>query len=76
MFQPTFTRIQNEDLGKEPPKSLTPVVYQVNLLIDYLKQAFAKSITLQDNCINPFNTQQITATGVPAKDTLQFAGRS
>jgi len=73
MFQPSFTRIQTEDLGKEPPKSLTPVVYQVNLLIDYLKTAFAKGITIQDNLLNPINPQQIKATGVPATDTLRFA---
>lgn len=73
MFQPNFTRIQKEDLGKDSPKALDPVVYQVNLLIDYLKTAFAKSITIQDNLINPTNTQQITSTGVPAKDTLKFA---
>jgi len=73
MFQPTFTRIQTEDLGKEPPKAMTPVVYQLNLIIDYLKTAFGKSITLQDNCINNFNTQQIKATGTPASDTLRFS---
>jgi hypothetical protein len=73
MFQPSFTRIQTEDLGKEPPKALTPVVYQVNLLIDYLKTAFAKGITIQDNLFNPLNTQQIVATGIPTKDTLRFA---
>jgi hypothetical protein len=73
MFQPTFTRIQNEDLGANPPKSTTPIVYQINLIIDYLTTAFKKSITLQDNCLNPFKTMQITATGVPAKDTLSFA---
>jgi hypothetical protein len=73
MFQPTFTKVQTEDLGKEPPKALTPVVYQLNLLIDYLKLAFAKGITIQDNLINPINSQQIKATGVPASDTLRFS---
>ena len=73
MFQPNFTRIQNEDLGKEPPKALTPVVYQINLIVDWLKTAAAKGLTLQDNLLNPFSTQQITATGVPAKDTLSFS---
>jgi len=73
MFQPSFTRIQTEDLGKEPPKALTPVVYQINLIIDYLKTAFAGAITIQDNLINPFSTQQIVSTGTPAKDTLSFS---
>lgn len=73
MFQPVFTRIQKEDLGKDAPKALDPVVYNLNLIVDYLKTAFAKSITLQDNCINPFKTMPILATGVPATDTLSFA---
>lgn len=72
MFQPVFTRIQNEDLGANPPKSMTPVVYQLNLIVDFLKSAFAKSISLQENCINPFSTQQIVSKGSPALDTLQF----
>jgi hypothetical protein len=73
MFQPVFTRIQNEDLGPNPPKSTTPIVYQVNLLIDYLKSAFAKGITLQDNLINNFKTVQIKSTGNPATDTTSFS---
>ena len=73
MFQPTFNRIQKEDLGKEPPKAIDPLLYQLNLIVDYLKTAFAKGITLQDNLLNPFNTQQIKATGVPATDTLKFS---
>jgi hypothetical protein len=73
VFQPTFTRILNEDLGKNPPQSTTPIVYQINLIIDYLSTAFKKNITLQDNCLNPFKTIQLTSTGVPAKDTISFA---
>ncbi len=52
---------------------MTPVVYQLNLIIDYLKTAFGKSITFQDNLINNLKTQQIVATGIPAKDTLSFS---
>lgn len=73
MYQGKFTRIQNEDLGPNPPKSLTPVVYQLNLIIDYLKTAFANAITIQDNLINNFRQLTITATGVPAKDTVTFS---
>lgn len=73
MFQPTFTRIQKEDLGKDSPKAIDPVVYQVNLMVDYLKTAFSKGITIQENLQNPINTQQIKATGVPATDTLKFS---
>jgi len=73
MFQPTFNRIQNEDLGQNPPKALTPIVYQLNLIVDYLKTAFSKSITLKDNCINLYRTMQITSTGTPSKDTLAFS---
>jgi hypothetical protein len=49
------------------------VVYQLNLIIDYLKVAFANAITFQDNMINNIDPQQITATGIPSKDTLSFA---
>jgi len=73
MFQPVFTRIMKEDLGEKPPKAIDPVVYQLNLIVDFLKTAFSKAITLQDNCINPFKTMQIVATGVPVTDTLSFA---
>jgi len=73
MYQGKFTRIQNEDLGSNPPKSLTPVVYQLNLIIDYLKTAFANAITLQDNLINNFRQLTVNATGVPAKDTVSFS---
>ena len=73
MYQGKFTRIQNEDLGPNPPKSLTPVVYQLNQIIDYLKTAFANAITEQDNLINNIRALTITATGVPAKDTISFS---
>jgi hypothetical protein len=73
VYQGKFTRIQNEDLGPNPPQALTPVIYQVNLLIDYLKTAFANAITFQDNMINNIRSLQITATGVPTKDTITFS---
>lgn len=73
MYPPVFTRIQNEDLGPNPPKSVTTVVYQLNLIVDYLKTAFSKTITLADNCINLYPKQQITATGVPSTDTISFS---
>jgi len=72
MYQPIFTRILKEDLGKDAPKGLDPIVYQINLMVDYLKAAFAKSITIQDNLINPLVIQQIKSTGVPANDTISF----
>lgn len=73
MFQPIFTRIQTEDLGQTPPKAITPIVYQLNLVIDYLKTAFTKNITLQDNLINPFKQIQLISTGVPSTDTTAFS---
>lgn len=72
MFQPVFTRIQTEDLGPNPPKAVTPVVYQLNLIIDYLKTAFSKSITAQDNLIDNFKTLQLTAKSTPALNTVSF----
>jgi hypothetical protein len=73
MYPPVFTRIQNEDLGQNPPKSLTPLVYQINLIVDYLKTAFSKSITLADNCINIYRIVTVNATGTPSKDTVSFS---
>lgn len=73
MYQPTFTRILKEDLGPNVPAWTDKLIYQTNLITDFLKAAFARSITIQDNLINPIRTLQITATGVPAKDTLSFS---
>jgi len=73
VYQPTFTRILKEDLGPNVPAWTDKLIYQTNLITDFLKAAFARSITIQDNLINPIRTLQITATGVPAKDTLSFS---
>lgn len=72
MFQPLFSRVLNEDLGKDVPKWADRIIYQLNLITDYLKTAFAKNITIQDNLLNPITTQQLVATGVPATDTIAF----
>jgi len=73
MFQPTFTRILKEDLGPNVPPWVDKIIYQLNLITDYLKSAFAKSITIQDNLINPLRQIQLTSTGSPAKDTVSFS---
>lgn len=73
MFQPTFTRIQKEDLGKESPKAIDPIVYQINLMVDYLKTAFSKGISIQDNLFNPIKIQQIVAAATPAANTVSFS---
>lgn len=72
MFQPLFARILKEDLGKDAPKYTDRIVYQLNLITDYLKTAFAKGITIQDNLMNPITIQQIKSTGVPGNDTISF----
>ncbi len=72
MFQPTFSRILKEDLGPDAPKWVDRLLYQLNLITDYLKIGFNRAITIQDNLINPFSIQQIKATGVPATDTISF----
>jgi len=73
MFQPLFTRVLREDLGKDIPPWVDKILYQINLMTDYLKSAFSKQITIQDNLINPFKTVQVTSTGMPVKDTVTFA---
>jgi hypothetical protein len=72
LYQPLFTRILKEDLGKEAPAWTDKLTYQINLIADYLKVAFAKSITIQDNLMNPIKTLQITAGTTPAKNTINF----
>jgi hypothetical protein len=42
-------------------------------MVDYLKTAFSKSITLADNCINIYRILTVNATGTPAKDTVSFS---
>jgi len=73
MFQPFFTRILKEDLGKDVPAYIDKLIYQLNLMTDFLRTAFAKSITIQDNLINPIRTIQLTSTGTPATDTTSFS---
>lgn len=72
MYQPLFARILKEDLGKDAPKYTDRIIYQLNLITDYMKTAFAKNITIQDNLMNPFSIQQIKSTGTPTTDTLSF----
>jgi len=72
MFQPLFTRILKEDLGPDAPKWVDRIIYQLNLMTDFLKTAFAKNISIQDNLINPTKSIQLTSTGSPATDTISF----
>lgn len=72
MYAPLFTRILKEDLGKDVPPWTDKLTYQINLMADYLKTAFAKSITIQDNLMNPIKSLQITAKATPAANTVSF----
>ena len=72
MYQPQITRVTKEDLGPDAPPWTDKLTYQMNLVADYLKVAFAKNINY-DNLYNPIRQLQITATGVPATDTLSFS---
>lgn len=72
MYQPLFTRVLKEDLGKDAPKWADKLIYQLNTMTDYLKTAFAKNITIKDNLQNPIKTMQVKATGVPSTDTVSF----
>lgn len=73
MYQPLFTRILKEDLGKNVPPWTDKLTYQINLMADYLKTAFAKQITIQDNLMNPIKVLQITAGATPVANTITFA---
>lgn len=72
MYQPNFTRILKEDLGKDAPDWTDKLTYQINLISDYLKVAFANSITIQDNLQLPRRTLQLTAGATPASNTVSF----
>lgn len=73
MYQPLFTRILKEDLGGDTPKWTDRLIYQLNMMTDFLKVAFAKGITIQDNLINPIKTVQLVAGATPALNTLSFS---
>lgn len=72
MYQPLFTRILKEDLGKDVPAWTDKLTYQINLMADYMKSAFAKQITIQDNMMNPFKDLQITAGATPSDNKVTF----
>lgn len=72
MFQPLFTRILKEDLGKDVPPWVDKLIYQLNLIVDYLKTAFANQITFQANLQNPIKTLQLTSGATPVSNTVSF----
>ena len=72
MYPPLFTRVLKEDLGKDAPKWADKLIYQLNMMTDYLKTAFAKNISIKDNLQNPLKTMAVKATGTPALDTVSF----
>lgn len=73
MFQPLLTRVQKEDLGPNPPEWTDKITYSINQITDYLKQAFAASITFQENMQNPIRTLQIVAGATPESNTVTFS---
>lgn len=72
MYQPLFTRILKEDLGPDAPDWSDKIIYPINLMADYLKTAFAKNITFQDNMQPPIKSMQLTAKSTPAANTVSF----
>ena len=72
MFPPNFTRILKEDLGKDAPDWTDKLTYQINLMADYLKIAFANGITVGDNIALPRKTLQITAGATAADNQISF----
>lgn len=72
MYQPQMTRILKEDLGKDVPEWTDKLTYQINLIADYLKTAFANGITVQDNLLLPRKTLQITAGATPSDNRIVF----
>lgn len=73
MYTPLFTRIMKEDLGPDAPPWSDKLIYSINLMTDYLKTAFAKSITFQDNLQNPIRKLQLTAGATPDLNKVTFS---
>ena len=73
MFQPLLTRVQKEDLGPNPPEWTDKITYSINQITDYLKQAFARQITFQDNMQNPIKVMQVVAGTTPESNTVTFS---
>lgn len=73
MYLPRFTRVLKEDLGPDAPPWSDKVIYQTNVMTDYLNTAFAKGITLQDNLQNPVRTLQFTAGATPDLNRQKFS---
>lgn len=73
MFTFQGTRILKEDLGKDTPQWVDKLLYQMNIMTDYLKTAFAKQITIQDNLINPIRQITLTAGASAAANTTSFS---
>lgn len=72
IYQPLFTRILKEDLGPDAPPWSDKLIYPINLMADYMKTAFAKNITFQDNMQPPMRTLQVAAGATPASNTQTF----
>lgn len=72
MYQPLMTRILKEDLGPDAPPWADKLIYPINLMADYLKTAFAKQITFQDNMQPPIRQIQLVAGATPAANTISF----
>lgn len=72
MYQPQSNRILKEDLGKDAPPWTDKLIYQINIISDYLKTAFANGITVQDNLQIPRKTIQLTAGATPQSNTVSF----
>jgi hypothetical protein len=73
MYPPVFTRVLKEDLGPTAPPWTDKITYQLNLMTDFLKTAFAKNISIQDNLLNPFKQVTLTAGATPASNSTSFS---
>lgn len=72
MYQPLFSRILKEDLGKDVPEWTDKLTYQINQIVDYLKTAFANQITIQANLQNPIKPIQLKAGATPSANRISF----
>jgi len=71
MYFPFFSRLQQEDLGPKPGDASLKLLYQVNLIGDYIKSAFQGNIALI-NTTAKIKKLTIKAGTLPTDNALLF----
>src|ERR1035437_7101861 len=71
MYFPFFNRLLAEDLGPKPPESSLKLLYQVNLIGEYIKSAFQGNIAAI-NTTTKYKKLNVKAGTLPTDNALLF----